>query len=344
MRRSLNLDMLRFIATIAVIVLHISAQNYNNVDIPGKAFSAFVFTNGLVRWCVPIFVMISGSLFLGKELSIGILYKKYIWRLFFALVSWSGIYAMWDIVNGSSISEAIGQFITGHYHLWYLYMAIGIYSLIPVLNKIVSDKVLEKYFMLITFLFGILVPTMNNIFSLKFDILHSWTDTILVKIDMPFASCFVFYFVIGGYIQRHDFKKNNRLVLYAASFASLVVSILLTINISKVHNQQYVDFYAYNSLFVMVVALGIMVGINELSKHISSDKIKKIFIRFSKIEFGVYLVHPLIIEFLKQFFGLDTLSFSPAVAILFNSIIVILLSYITAAVLHRIPFLNKICS
>lgn len=79
MERNYNLDILRIISTIAVVLLHISAQNYYNIDVVSDEFEIFAITNGMVRWCVPVFLMISGALFLGEKC----LYKKYIINIYY---------------------------------------------------------------------------------------------------------------------------------------------------------------------------------------------------------------------------------------------------------------------
>ena len=67
--RVLYLDAIRGAATIAVIILHIATQNfYINPHEP--AWNIFNLIDSGVRWGVPVFVMISGALFLEKDISI----------------------------------------------------------------------------------------------------------------------------------------------------------------------------------------------------------------------------------------------------------------------------------
>lgn len=55
-------DVLRILATFAVIVLHLSAQHWADTDVHTRAWQAFNLYDSAVRWAVPVFVMISGSL------------------------------------------------------------------------------------------------------------------------------------------------------------------------------------------------------------------------------------------------------------------------------------------
>ena len=65
--RILYFDFLRIFATLAVMVLHVAAQNWYGTSVPSFEWQTFNFFDSIVRWGVPIFVMISGALFLNKR-------------------------------------------------------------------------------------------------------------------------------------------------------------------------------------------------------------------------------------------------------------------------------------
>ncbi|WP_408071397.1 acyltransferase family protein [Butyrivibrio sp. JL13D10] len=98
-----------------------------------------------VRWAVPIFLMLSGSLFLGRDIPIKKVYSKYIFRLVCAFVSWNIIYLFLskDTIQHGIMYRILDQpsdLIKGHYHMWFLIMIIGMYMGMPIYRKIVSDK------------------------------------------------------------------------------------------------------------------------------------------------------------------------------------------------------------
>lgn len=73
----LYISYLRVIATISVIVLHTAAfisMDYKNVSI--GSWSVATFINSGVRFCVPLFVMISGALLLGKNEGVKLFLNK----------------------------------------------------------------------------------------------------------------------------------------------------------------------------------------------------------------------------------------------------------------------------
>ena len=75
--RVLWLDICRIAATFAVIFLHISGTALYT-DIIDYDWLVSSVADSLVRWAVPVFVMISGALFLNpqKEVSIKNIIKK----------------------------------------------------------------------------------------------------------------------------------------------------------------------------------------------------------------------------------------------------------------------------
>ena len=95
-QRIVYFDYLRIIAIFAVVVLHFAAQNWDNIDVSSFEWQVFNLYDAVAAWGVPVFVMISGALFLGKELTLKKLYGKYILRIVTAFFFWSVLYALWS--------------------------------------------------------------------------------------------------------------------------------------------------------------------------------------------------------------------------------------------------------
>ena len=65
-QRIIYLDLLRVLATIGVIVIHVCGRGFYGSLFTSSWYYA-VFYHSLVRWCVPVFFMISGALFLNPK-------------------------------------------------------------------------------------------------------------------------------------------------------------------------------------------------------------------------------------------------------------------------------------
>ena len=100
------------------------------------------------RWCVPVFVMISGALLLapGKTEGAGTFYRKRAARVLVPLLFWSAFYLLWVFIKGSLKGNPPGAAALLHriaigepyYHLWFLYMLVPLYLVTPLLCQIVA--------------------------------------------------------------------------------------------------------------------------------------------------------------------------------------------------------------
>lgn len=153
--RTVYFDYLRVFATFAVMILHISAQNWYATDVNSFEWQVFNLFDSIVRWSVPVFVMISGSLFLSREIPLRKIYSKYIFRMAISFLVWSVIYAIFtegDIINKLSAA------VQGKYHMWFVLMIIGLYMCIPIIKSIAETDEKIKYYLLLAFVFAFVVP------------------------------------------------------------------------------------------------------------------------------------------------------------------------------------------
>jgi len=147
--KKLWLDNLRVISTIAVIVLHVSApilSQYKKVSI--EIWHIGNLYDGSVRFCVPVFFMLSGTLLLSKDYKISVFLKTRFWRIIPPLVFWSIIYILYDyfFVDKETLSKiefvkniVKKLFFGSKYHLWFVYSLLGLYLFIPILRKWIKN-------------------------------------------------------------------------------------------------------------------------------------------------------------------------------------------------------------
>ena len=142
---------LRVIACIGIVLLHTlngAIGLYGSTISVNEQIISLTVKN-LLLWCVPCFVMVTGALLLNpeKEISYVKLFKKYILRIIFALLFCCIVFSIFDlIVHGDTftfhiIVEIIQDFFLGTSwsHLWYLYLIIGLYLMIPIYKIITKN-------------------------------------------------------------------------------------------------------------------------------------------------------------------------------------------------------------
>ena len=96
--RKQYIDILRALAAIGVIFIHVSAQNWYGY-VGSTNWIVFTIYEGLFRFSVPVFFMISGCLFLNskKEKQIKALYSNSIKKLVLFLLFWALVYKVVQI-------------------------------------------------------------------------------------------------------------------------------------------------------------------------------------------------------------------------------------------------------
>ena len=345
-RRVIYFDVLRVLATFTVIVLHLSAQHWADTDVFSNAWLAFNLYGGIVRWSVPIFVMISGALFLGRDTDIHTILKKNVARIATVFLSWSGCYALVDLVfRHAPLSVVLSQLITGHYHLWFLYMIVGLYLLIPLLRPIAQSETLMRYFLLLALIFTFLLPQLVLYFSFISPQLSVVIKTVSMYTYCYFPLGFTVYFVGGYYLSRKDFSRREEAVLYAVGILALLFSIIAPVVHAKAQGAPSAVFYNYDSLNVLLTSVPIFVFAKQhlnLSSFREGDRQAKAlaFVRqLSRYSFGVYLVHPMVIELL-QHFGIDTFSCNAFFSVPLLAVFVFAVSALISALLNAIPFVK----
>ena len=340
-RRVIYFDLLRIVAIFAVVAVHLSAMHWADVDVTSRAWFAFSLYCTAGKWSVPIFVMISGALFLGREVSISAILKKNVARIATVFLFWSGCYALVDLVfRHAPLSVVLSQFITGHYHLWFLYMIVGLYLLIPLLRPIVQNETLMRYFLLLAFVFTFLLPQLALFLSFVSYQASAVIHTVIMYSYCFFPLGFTVYFVGGYYLSRRSFRRREEIVLYCAGAAGLLASVFAPVALSRAQGAPSDVFYTYNSLNVLFTSVPIFVFAKQhLNFPRMGERAYALLRKLSKYSFGVYLVHPMVIELL-QHFGIDTFSCNAFFSVPLLAVFVFAVSTAISALLNAIPFVK----
>ena len=335
-KRKVYIDLLKILAILAVIMLHIAAIDWLAVDIETKAWNVMNFFNSLVRWCVPVFIMVSGVSFLDeyKEVTIKKLYTKYILRILVALILYGFFYNIFNeflcgkIINLEVIKVSVINVFKGitNYHLWFLYVVIGLYILTPVVRIIAKNSKREEleYFLLISFIFTSIIPTLNNLNILK-EYLSFFNN-----MELGFLMNYFVYYILGYYLENYNLKKLIRNIIYLLSLISIFGTMYLTKEISIQTGTANEIFYNYLTPNVFITSAGIFIFVKEFIKNINlKARNKKIITSLSKITFTVYLIHDAVFRFLeKKYFIFLKLDISDLIILKF--LIVTIVSFIIA--------------
>ncbi len=349
-QRQYHLDYLRVFASIAIILLHVTAQNMSYVELAGTEWNIYNICNSASRWGVPVFVMMSGALFIPREIPTKTLYKKYISRMAIAYVVWSAFYAIADPIKNLiftegyqiNLSEIIGNFISGAVHLWFLPMIIGLYMCIPLIKQLTKNDNLIKYFLLLSFVFCFIKTQTElvgtNLLSSSVQTIFENVNTLFKNFNINLVLGYTSYFILGFYLNKTEINKNKRVLIYILGVIGLISTILLNLSASKNAGKSTEIFFSAFSVNVLLMAIAVFVWFKYNAK--GNDKFNKIIIKLSKYSFGAFLVHIFVLQVLYAF-GIQSTSFHPVLSVPAITIFTTVVSYLISLVLNKIPVIKK---
>lgn len=340
--RQISLDCLRIIATLGVIILHTCSLHWERVGVDTFEWQIFNIYESMVRWTVPVFVMISGALFLKKDQCVEQIYKKNIRRIITSYIFWSAVYStMSFFLYNSGVKWAIRQFFQGYYHMWFLYMIVGLYIATPLLRQIVRKDELTKYFLGVSLIFTFILPQGIQVITYRFGNIGQEIDGILKNVNLYLTAGYVSYFVCGYYLNEMEINEKNRKIINLLGITGFLMTIIFT-SIFSVKNQSATELF-YNNFTVNVMAQSLMVFVlgKKLKDINFSTRAKKMIVKLSKYSFGAYLVHAMLIDIFSYFYGFDARAFNPIVSVPVVSVVVFVSSFVISAILNRIPVINK---
>lgn len=344
--RLLYLDQLRLLGTLAVILAHVAGQNLSTVEVGSYPWKVFRMVDFSVLWSVPVFVMISGALFLDNEkpLSLKKLYGGNLRKLVTAFLFWAFVYAMEKLLMGEGLREAGEMLLQGRYHMWYLFLIGGLYIATPLLRKITESRKITEYFLAVFFVIQIFLPGMVSVLRYvnlpHTAFLLDTLSTQLVTLDFGFTGIYTFYYILGFYLAKYDIAPRWRKAGYLAAIAAYLLAVFCLFRNARLTGSGSKPFD------YTLLALAMTVGLFLFAKYVLGgialkEKTSLLVKRLSKYTFGVYLVHALVLSQLRDTFHLNTLTFDPVVSVLLIEVLAVLISFSLSAILNRSPILRK---
>lgn len=339
--RENNYDLLRIICTIAVIMLHVSAQYITAITdetVFGVTYTNNMFWTCLYRsfvsFAVPCFMMLSGAFLLSNEQNVqfSVFYKKSFQNIGIPTVIFSFLYTAFEIlrkISGGGTQEwylPIINLLRGEpfYHMWYLYMLIVVYMLVPVL-LLVKNHIGDRNFKILSWVFLLVAcPSV-------------WLDVSpYVKWDIGYGFCFLGYLMIGYTIREWAEVKKNNIKGTLFILAGLVVLLSITClrykqALGGIADDEltYSLYGPYNPL-VMVASVLIFIGFSLISIKFNVGNI-------SAKTFYVFLFHAGVLFFVRK---IITLLWSNGgdnrIVIPLATIVVFVISYVASVIFNII--------
>lgn len=350
-QRILYPDILRTIAVFAVIMIHFCAYGFCNYDVYSLDWQIINAYESWIRWAVPVFVMVSGMFFLDpqKEITLSKLYRKNILRLVVAVLFWGFLYQVANVAKrialenanpNVAVVDAVKEFVLGPtwYHLWFLYMIIGLYMLTPFIRIFTKNAEVKHY----RYLF-VLFITFGSVLPLIQDLLLFADKSLKFYFSLKALLGYSCYFILGYFFSKYETSKRQRNIVYVTALASVFFQFIGTTFISCKYGQGNTIFYENFSPNIVVQTVAVFLFVKRTcTKIVFSNRSTRLIGLLGKYSFGMYLVH----DFFNGIFyriGFSTMEIPTILSIPLRTVLTFILSFFVVCVLARIPVIKKYC-
>jgi len=336
-QRRLDLDLMRGLAIIAVIVIHCIAPVVTMREVESASWIIGNILDGAMGWAVPLFVIISGGLLIKDStyLKIDEFYKKRLKRIILPLIAWPIIYYIWYIltIKPADTSDFIHAYLTGKplggFHLYFLFLIAGLYAIAPILSAFVS--VVSKRQAWIACV-AILIVTAYSLHLSQF--LNLSISYNIFTYFLPYIG----YFLLGYLLV--DLKTRFHNILTVSGL--LIIAMASTISYLSYFTMKYdrsLPFYQFTGFTVILLTLGMFFFIQRMSDFLKEgpQSIIKVAKSLSYNSLGIYLVHVIILQGLIEALKLNKASVATALMLMPSTL---LLSWILVIFSRRIKIIK----
>jgi surface polysaccharide O-acyltransferase-like enzyme len=293
---------------------------------------------------IPIFVMISGALLLDNERQESAMefYKRRLYRAGIPLVFWTIVYLIVrQVVDGERLTagSVVKLILTGdpYYHLWFLYMIAGLYLVTPVLRTFVrQSSQRDRLFVIV-----VILVLANAYFQT--DVLLWNNRRSIFTMFVPFIA----YYLCGYELRRIDPEK----IPSGFPFLTVILSAIYFVAFAPVFldrkggvGVRYLfDFFSLPMVFFSIGAFW-AAYLHDRTAAPPEGRHKKVLESVASTTLGVYVLHPLVLTFIKNQFG-NHAGHQPFVLIVIVvPLVTFVACYLITSVMMNIPLLRRTVS
>lgn len=331
-----NYDYLRSISCIAVVLLHVSSSYWSVVNIQSTDFAIMTVYNALTRFAVPTFMMLSGLFLLSpqKEMSYKNIAKR-ILKLLVIFYIWSAFYAFQGIavklitgkgITGELMNASLERFLWGHYHMWFVFLILGFYILLPIARKLCESKAVIEYYLLLWISIAYIIPAITQWIGMN------WINVWINKLNMNMLIGYLGYFLLGYYIKAYGINQKVHIILYFGGVIGLFYTAIETIRQSRTQGI-YVDaLFSPSSWNVLLMTIAIFVFFTYRKEMIFGYPFVS---KLAKYSFTIYMIHPFFLEKLNMI-GITTCSFYSLLSVPLLTIIILSGSFLVSYIIEKV--------
>jgi surface polysaccharide O-acyltransferase-like enzyme len=330
--RDLRLDRLRLLAAIAVVWLHAASLVVSRrPDALSAAWWTANMADAFSRWSVPVFVMLSGATGLP---SAGVAdpldyYRRRAERVLLPLLAWTAIYLGFRVLTEPAFTSARAlesiRLGSPYYHLWYLYMLVGLTLVMPFLGVFTRALDPRRLLVLTLICFAIAAP----------EIAFRPARATFLPMFLPFMG----YALAGHLLMRGSVPVASGTLLRLAVLGGYLTAILTGLLLPAIGPKALQVGYHYLNPIVVMTALALFAAFRDPAIRAGvPDRV----VRWSApLTFGVFLMHPLWLWAIDRGLG-PVWKVQPWWGIPVVTALTLGASLATTSVVTRLPLLRRI--
>ena len=373
-KREIWVDWLRVLACLLVMVVHSAEPFYlNGYDTLIQTRSDLIWTSAIdsaARMSVPLFVIASSYLLFPLRYSAGEFARKRAVRILIPFVIWSIAYALFSDAPAANLKSLLLNFNFTASHLWFIYMLLGIYIMMPMLSpwaKDVGRKELKVY--LAIWLFTTTLPLIRDIMT-SGNVRYIIGPTFIPRqADYPlwgecswnpngtfyYISGMIGYLLAGLYFRRFTADMSRKRAI-AIALPLLIIGFAIIDGgfvLKALHKADgifplrgdwgstiWMETTWHNeTLGVALMTLGTVTLLKQIRSDGTGLIYRKLIVPISKASYGMYLMHLMLFPIISG--SLRQTSLPTPVIILTTAAITFLITAIVSIIIQRIPKIGK---
>ena len=325
-------DNLRVLAIFGIIAIHVFQLWWHGEQVCGVYIYMF---SEIVRYAVPIFLMLSGALLLNRDIELGYFLKHKLTRILYPFL----FYFILDFILSLFTSRTFSVDIFSH--SWYFWMIFGVYLSVPIINKFIqhaSEREIE-YFVCVF----VLAATFYQL---------TWFFKVEHYFNLNFFVAPIGYLVFGYYLSVKDFKIDSRKLMILMVIVFLAATFVKMLETGTLIPKNFaLDYVATQS---KILSSWVDVSIFEILqagslflifKHLNFGHFRKAIVSISNLSYGMYLINYLVMFYITPFFkSLPHSGVEICLVIVLMSVFVFVVSWLIVWLLSKIPIIGKYCS
>ena len=338
-RRVVYFSQLKALACVAVVLLHTfyAAAAFAS-DNSQKALMLSV--RNAMMFAVPCFVMVTGALLLdpARVLTYKKLFGKLILRMVTALLVFSLLFSLFDVTLVAKEFTAKGLwdgfktafFGGGWKHMWYLYLMIALYLLMPA-YRLVTKSASRTDILYLTGVYCVFLAILPTVESL--------TGKTFAFYICAFSVYPLYLFL--GYAMHNELLRIPTPLAAILALAGLGLTVGLTVHYTGKDSEVNSLLGNYSFAVTVLTAAGIF-GLLRAGKDRSHRVLDTLCRELEQCSFGIYLIHMAALKLVFAVWKLDPFAHGGALTVLGISAAVLIVSYGAVRLLRSIPGVRSI--